>query len=141
MLKNLDREVEELRLKYALTLVLFIAITLIISHLLLPIDMQLRVMHRYTIGTVISMQLLHYLLGALLGIEHLLEQFKESGRFMFNLDRFLIVGIPAFVLSIEYLEPYYVRVGLTYTPVFLLFLRMVFGYYLVTSICKQQTRP
>ena len=120
---------------------LFIAIALIISHLLLPIDMQRNVMYRYTIGTVISMQLLHYLLGALLGIEHLIDQFKKSGRFKFNLERFLIVGIPAFVLSIEYLELYYVRVGLTYTPVFLLFLRMVFGYYLVTSIYKQKPHP
>jgi len=58
-------------LKYAVILALFIVIALIIFHLLLPIDMQLRVMHRYTISTIISMQLLHYLLGALLGVEHL----------------------------------------------------------------------
>ncbi len=127
-----------MKLKYAVILALYIVIALIISHLLLPIDMQLRVMHRYTIGTVISMQLLHYLLGALLGLEHLTGQFKKSGRFKFNLERFLIVGIPAFVLSIEYLELYYVRIGLTYTPIFLLFLRIVFGYYLVTSIYKQK---
>ena len=125
-----------MRLKYAVVIALFIVIALIISHLLLPIDMQLRVMHRYTIGTIISMQLLHYLLGALLGLEHLMGQLKKSGRFKFNLERFLIVGIPAFILSIEYLELYYVRVGLTYTPAFLLFLRMVFGYYLITSIYK-----
>jgi len=126
-----------LKLKYAVIIVLFSVIALIISHLLLPIDMQLRVMHRYTVGAVISMQLFHYLLGALLGIEHLIDQFKKSGRFKFNLERFLIVGIPAFILSIEFLELYYVRIGLTYTPIFLLFLRMVFGYYLVTSIYKQ----
>ena len=125
-----------MRLKYAVVIALFIVIALIISHLLLPIDMQLRVMHRYTIGTIISMQLLHYLLGALLGLEHLIDQLKKSGKFKFNLERFLIVGIPAFILSIEYLELYYVRVGLTYTPAFLLFLRMVFGYYLITSIYK-----
>ncbi len=127
-----------MKLKYALILVLFIAIALIISHLMLPIDMQRHVMHRYAIGTVIILQLLHYLLGALLGIEHLIDQFKKSGRFKFNLERFLIVGIPAFILSIDYLELYYVRIGLTYTPIFLLFLRMVFGYYLVTSIYKQK---
>ena len=128
-------------MKYAVIIVLFIAIALIISHLLLPIDMQRNVMYRYTIGTVISMQLLHYLLGALLGIEHLIDQFKKSGRFKFNLERFLIVGIPAFILSIDYLELYYVRIGLTYTPIFLLFLRIIFGYYLVTSIYKQKPRP
>ena len=127
-----------MKLKYAVIFVLFTVIALIISHLLLPIDMQRNVMYRYTIGTVISMQLFHYLLGALLGIEHLIDQFKKSGRFKFNLERFLIVGIPAFVLSIDYLELYYVRVGLTYTPIFLLFLRMVFGYYLITSIYKQK---
>jgi len=86
-----------LRFKYAVILVLFIAIALIISHLMLPIDMQLRVMQRHTIGTVFSMQLLHYLLGALLGIEHLIDQFKKRGRFKFDLERFLIVGIPAFI--------------------------------------------
>ncbi len=51
-----------MKLKYAVILVIFIAIALINSHLLLPIDMQLHVMDRYTISTVISMQLLHYLL-------------------------------------------------------------------------------
>ena len=127
-----------MKLKYAVITVLFIAIALIISHLLLPIDMERNVMYRYTIGTVISLQLLHYLLGALLGIEHLIDQFKKSGQFKFNLERFLIVGIPAFILSIDYLELYYVRIGLTYTPIFLLFLRMVFGYYLITSIYKQK---
>ncbi len=127
-----------MKLKYAVVLVIFIVIALIISHLLLPIDMVRNVMHRYTIGTVISLQLLHYSLGALLGIEHLIDQFKKSGRFKFNLERFLIVGIPAFILSIDYLEFYYVRIGLTYTPIFLLFLRIVFGYYLVTSIYKRK---
>ncbi len=130
-----------MKLKYAVILVIFIVIALIISHLLLPIDMVRNVMYRYTIGTVISLQLLHYSLGALLGIEHLIDQFKQSGRFKFNLERFLIVGIPAFILSIDYLELYYVRIGLTYTPIFLLFLRIVFGYYLVTSIYKQKPRP
>ncbi len=116
-----------MRLKYAVIIVLFIIIALIISHLMLPIDMELRRMPRFSLIPIVSMHLLYYLLGALLGIEYLIDQFKKSGRFKFNLERFLIVGIPALLLSIEYLAPFYVRTGLTYTPIFLLFLRMVFG--------------
>ena len=130
-----------MKLKYTVIIVLFILIALIISHLMLPIDIELRRMARFSLIPIVGMQLLYYLLGALLGIEHLIDQFKKSGRFKFNLERFLIVGIPAFVLSIEYLELYYVRTGLYYTPTYMIFLRMVFGYYLITSMYKDKSRP
>jgi len=42
-----------MKLKYAVILVLFIVIALVISHLLLPIDIQRNIMYRYTIGTVL----------------------------------------------------------------------------------------
>jgi len=84
--------------------------------------------------------------GAAFGLEKLLFEKKQKGRWKFNLPRFLILGLPGFVMGLclilSNLFPATPLFGFVAAySLFVNLMQMLFGYTLITSFYKAAETP
>jgi len=83
------------------------------------------------------------LFGLLLGFEHFLKEIKKPGKWVFNLPRFLFIGIPSLIFGL-YIYIYYSGIlvisflsGLpVQVPIFTIFSQVLFGFILITNFSR-----
>lgn len=125
--------------QYVLFLIVFILYILLVSRVTVINYNYLYGLDPNIYMMAISVSL-HYIFGVLLGVEHLLRQFRQKGTWGFNSLRFFILGIPSLLLSID-VTFLYLRVSSNFTTIlsstFFLFFRVVFGYVFITSLIKR----
>jgi hypothetical protein len=82
------------------------------------------------------------LLGMLFGVEHFIRNKKISGKWQFQFDKLIIIGIPLLILSISYFNFFFMNNVLHINAMMLLapsretFFRFLLGYTIITSFYK-----
>ena len=98
----------------------------------------------YSLYTTFILQFIIYCVaGMTFGLEKLLSESKQKGRWRINLTKLLILGIPSFLIGIyiilyytlPFIPPFISLVFINFS-LFVNFMQMIFGYTLVTSFYK-----
>ena len=92
--------------------------------------------------------LINMMLGALLGVEHLITEKKKTGLWKLNLPKIIFLVFPSLYVSLTYLL-YFTVIGFIYNPFIGLLTsnrysldiisisQVLFGYFITTSFYKQ----
>lgn len=93
---------------------------------------------------IISGYIIFLILGVILGLEHIVDNWKKEGLWKFNYMKLLIVGLPVLVLSL-YTPLYFwcyqwfklpvLSVNLDFTPI----TTLIFGFLIATSFYKKNS--
>ena len=88
--------------------------------------------------------ILNVFMGLLFGVENFIKNFSLSGKWHFNIIRFVILGVPALFFSFSYLSfclLYFLNFPISSLPLAAPlregFARMFLGYTLISSIYKK----
>lgn len=92
-------------------------------------------------GLIATTYFVYIVMGALLGIEHILNNKKEKCSWRLNLEKLTLVGVPALILSnllinIRIQQWLHIPVN-QFNQSYILF-PLVFGYILITSFYKEK---
>jgi membrane protease YdiL (CAAX protease family) len=93
---------------------------------------------QYLVSTIAG-----FLFGLLLGFEHFLKELKKQGKWVFNLPRFLFIGIPSLFFGL-YVYIYYSGIPFicflsdlpVQVPIFTSFCQVLFGFMLATNFSR-----
>ena len=81
-------------------------------------------------------------IGLLLGLEHIVKEFRKGGNWSLNAIRLIIMGVPsgifAFYLTLVFWLPIRLPSFLSYHNLFFEVSGIIFGYTLMTSFYKKQ---
>jgi hypothetical protein len=87
------------------------------------------------------------LLGLVMGIEHFVTEYRKQGKWIVNITKLIIIGIPSLILTF-YLALYFIipiplpMHGVIYNDkLFSEVSGLIFGYTLLTSLGKKQENP
>ncbi|SDH31012.1 hypothetical protein [Desulfosporosinus hippei] len=90
----------------------------------------------------IGSSVIYILLGLLLGLEHLVKEFRKDGNWSVNIIRLIIMGVPsgvfAFYLVLIYTLPIRLPSFLSYNNLFFQVSGIICGYTLITSFYKKE---
>lgn len=90
-------------------------------------------------------QVMPIIFGGLLGLEHIIKEFNSEGKWFFDSNKFVIIGLPSLIIAFL---PTFLRLGIIFAygkiTIFLLtiaatkMLNILFGYILITSFSKKK---
>lgn len=76
-------------------------------------------------------------IGAVLGLDNFILQFKMEGQWRFNLPKLIVLGLPSLILSIPHLLFILLPSAMQFMDTICLIPNIVFGYILVSSIVRE----
>ena len=98
--------------------------------------------HFTPIPGFIGYSVISIFVGLILGLEHLAKEFHKDGRWIVNMTRLIIMGVPsgifAFYLVLVFTLPIAFPPFLTNTTLFHMFSGIIFGYTIMTSFYKKK---
>lgn len=104
---------------------------------------KLWVVKNYTpIPGFIGYSVICIFIGLLLGLEHIVKEFRKGGNWSVNAIRLIIMGVPsgifAFFMALHFTLPIRLPSFLSYHNLFFEVSGIIFGYTLMTSLYKKQ---
>ncbi len=103
--------------------------------------------HNKSILGFIGSMAICILLGLVMGIEHFVTEYRKQGKWIVNITKLIIIGIPSLILTF-YLALYFIipiplpMHGVIYNDkLFSEVSGLIFGYTLLTSLGKKQENP
>jgi len=88
-------------------------------------------------------------IGLILGLEHLIQEIKKQGKWVINIPKLVLMGIPSLYFSLSiliyYINSQFVRDILSYpigillnnSPNFISVFQLILGYSIITSFYKE----
>lgn len=96
---------------------------------------------------LIIIVLIYMIEGAILGIEHFLEEIRKAGRWKLNLPKMIFMGIPSLYFALYPILAYSAAANKIYLPIvnssllnsslgYITIFEVIFGYCIITSFYK-----